>query len=272
MYGYTQDREAVRKRVSRYLLSLVTPDIEADVEEESPATVIPNKPIGVFSDTHIPFNHPNYLRFILDTFAKYDVGMVICLGDLVDNHAISRHQTETRAKSPYDELDMSIAEVKKFTAALPNAVVCLGNHDLIATRQAATLGIGERFLKTFHEIYEVPDTWILKEELLLDGVLYKHGINCGGKDGAYNAALKERTSVVIGHSHAYAGCKYAANKRDIVFGMNVGCGIDVDAYAFEYGKHASDRPILGCGIVYSADRAEFIPMSAEYFRSYRRAV
>ena len=59
---------------------------------------VASKPVGVFSDPHIPFNHPNYLQFIKDTFKKYHVGQVVCLGDLIDNHAISRHQTETCAQ------------------------------------------------------------------------------------------------------------------------------------------------------------------------------
>ena len=59
-------------------------------------------PIGIFSDPHIPFDHPNYLRFCEDTFEAYGVKRIICCGDLVDFHAISRHQTETCAHSVID--------------------------------------------------------------------------------------------------------------------------------------------------------------------------
>ena len=225
------------------------------------------KPIGVFSDPHIPFNHPNYLQFCIDTFKQYGVGQVVCCGDLVDNHAISRHQTETCAKSPYDELDMTIAEVKKFTKAFPKVSFCTGNHDNIPERQAATLGIGTRYLKSFHDLLELPKTWVIGEEFIINNVLYKHGINCTGKNGALNTALQERMSVVIGHSHSFGGCQYSANPRNIIFGMNVGCGIDIDAYAFAYGKHSKYRPTLGCGIVFSNTSAIFVPMGAEYFRN-----
>lgn len=224
------------------------------------------KVTGVFSDIHIPFNHPNYLQFCMDTFKKYSVKQVVCAGDLVDHHAISRFQSEPCAKGAYDELDMSIAEVAKYTKAFPVVKMCRGNHDAIPARQAASVGIGERYLKSFSELLELPEAWEIADEFIINDVLYKHGINCMGKDGAINAAIQERMSTVIGHSHAFAGCKYSANKRNIIFGMNVGCGIDIDAYAFAYGKYDKNRPILGCGIVFSSSNAIFVPMGKEYFR------
>ena len=225
------------------------------------------KPVGVFSDPHIPFNHPNYLQFCIDTFKKFGVGQVVCCGDLVDHHAISRFQSEPCAKGAYDELDMSIAEVAKYVKAFPKVRMCKGNHDAIPVRQAATVGIGERYLKSYSELLHLPKTWEIADEFIINDVLYKHGINCMGKDGAINSAIQERMSTVIGHSHAFGGCKYSANKRDIIFGMNVGCGIDIDAYAFAYGKYDKNRPTLGCGIVFDSGNAIFVPMGKEYFRN-----
>ena len=225
------------------------------------------KPVGVFSDPHIPFNHPNYLQFCIDTFKKFGVGQVVCCGDLVDHHAISRFQSEPCAKGAYDELDMSIAEVSKYVKAFPKVRMCKGNHDAIPVRQAATVGIGERYLKSYSELLHLPKTWEIADEFIINDVLYKHGINCMGKDGAINSAIQERMSTVIGHSHAFGGCKYSANKRDIIFGMNVGCGIDIDAYAFAYGKYDKNRPTLGCGIVFDSGNAIFVPMGKEYFRN-----
>ena len=225
------------------------------------------KPVGVFSDPHIPFNHPNYLQFCIDTFKKFGVGQVVCCGDLVDHHAISRFQSEPCAKGAYDELDMSIAEVSKYVKAFPKVRMCKGNHDAIPVRQAATVGIGERYLKSYSELLHLPKTWEIADEFIINDVLHKHGINCMGKEGALNSAIQERMSTVIGHSHAFGGCKYSANKRDIIFGMNVGCGIDIDAYAFAYGKYDKNRPTLGCGIVFDSGNAIFVPMGKEYLRN-----
>lgn len=252
----------IHEKVRRYLRNT---DRYKEMHDVLPSS-IGKKPVGVFSDPHIPFNHPNYLRFVRDTFKKYGVGQVVCCGDLVDNHAISRHLKETCSKSACDELDMSIAEVKKFTEAFPDVTLCIGNHDERITAQAATVGIDRRFLKSFSELLELPKTWKITDEIIIDNVLYKHGINCMGQNGAINAALRERMSTVIGHSHAFGGIGYSANKRELIFGMNVGCGIDIAAYAFAYGKNDKYRPTLGCGIVFNDSHATFVPMSEDYFR------
>jgi predicted phosphodiesterase len=256
--------QQVYEKVRHYERIRIIPKMAQD---EKPQKVDDNAPTLVFSDTHMPFNHPNYLQFLKDVYRDYNCGSVVCLGDLVDHHALSRHDSEGCAKSPYDELNMALAEVKKYVEAFPNVKMCKGNHDEIVVRQSKTLGIGERFLKSFSELYCIPDTWDIAEEHIINGVLYIHGINCGGKDGAINKATRECMSTCIGHSHAYAGCKYHANPRSLMFGMNIGCGIDINAYAFAYGMHSVDRPVIGCGVVYNSSHAEFIPMPASYFRS-----
>jgi len=226
------------------------------------------KPVGIFSDVHEPFGHPNYLQFCKDTFQKYGVGRIVCCGDIVDFHALSRHQTETCAKSPCDELDLTIKSVKKWTSAFPSLDLVLGNHDEIYARQAATLNIDKRFLKSFSELFELPDAWhIHSDEFILDNVLYKHGINCTGKNGALSAAIQERMSIVIGHSHSFGGCQYSANSRNIIFGLNTGCGINISQYAFAYGKYSKYRPTLGLGIVFNDSNAIFVPMNGSYFRN-----
>lgn len=225
------------------------------------------KPVGVFSDPHIPFQHPHYLRFLKDTFRQYGVGRVVCCGDLVDFHAISRHTPETCAKSPGDELDLAVAGIREYTEVFPEVDFVPGNHDYRVIRQAATVNIDKRFLKSFEELFNLPKGWTIHEdECSIDGVLYKHGINCNGKNGALNTAIQERMSTAIGHSHAFGGCQYSANPRNLIFGLNVGCGIDIKAYAFAYGRHEKYRPTLGCGIVFNESSAIFVPMGKEYFR------
>ena len=117
------------------------------------------KVYGVFSDIHAPFTHPNFLKFLQDTFRRERVTDIICLGDLVDNHAISRFNSEPSAKGAYDELDRAIDIIERYTTAFPKVRMIKGNHDLIAYRQAATLGIGKRFIKDFRDIYGLPKGW-----------------------------------------------------------------------------------------------------------------
>ncbi len=227
-----------------------------------------SQPRLVFSDPHIPFNHPNFLQFLIDTKEKYNCqDTVICCGDLVDHHSISRFNSHPDSIGALQEFQNALKEVKKYTEAFPNAILTLGNHDRIPMRQCATLGLSELFLKSFSELMQLPDTWEIVIETVIDGVFYTHGLNCGGKDGAVNTAISERMSTVIGHYHSFGGCKYIANSQSIIFGMNVGCGVDHESYAFEYGKHAKFKETMGCGVVFDSGNAIFVPMGKQYFRS-----
>lgn len=222
---------------------------------------------GVFSDTHIPFQHPNYLTFLKDTFAEWGVEEVICLGDLIDNHAISRFQSEPCADGAYLELAKAREAVKELTEAFPNVKMCRGNHDDIAYRQAKTLGIGDVFIKPFREIYGLPPTWELEDEYVIDGVLYTHGTGRGGKHATYNIAVDERMPVCSGHTHTGGGVNYIANKTETIFALNTGALIDQSAYAFEYSKYSKHRPTLGVGVVLSPHEAYFIPMTGKYLQT-----
>lgn len=220
--------------------------------------------IGVFSDVHIPFAHPNYLSFLKDTFAEWGAEQIVCLGDLIDNHAISRFQSEPCADGAYTELAKARRMVKELTETFPVVKMCRGNHDDIAYRQAATLGIGAEFIKPFRDIYGLPMSWSLEDEYVIDGVLYTHGTGRSGKHATYNIAVDERMSVCSGHTHTGGGVNYIANKTETIFALNTGALIDQSAYAFEYSKYSKHRPTLGCGIVLSSSEAYFVPMTGRY--------
>lgn len=222
--------------------------------------------VGVIGDTHFPFVHPNYIRFLEDTFRQHRVTKIVHCGDLVDNHAISRHLTETEAFDATREFEQAKTQVELYTRAFPEVSLCMGNHDLIHIRQAATLGIPKQFVKGFHELWELPKKWVVDERFVIGNVLYEHGINWVGKNGALDKAVNAMQSCVIGHSHANGGCNYKSNSNSLIFGLNVGCGCDIDAYAFAYGKYNKNRETLGCGIVFDSANAIFVPMPDKYFR------
>jgi hypothetical protein len=56
-------------------------------------------------------------------------------------------------------------------------------------------------------------------------------------------------SVVMGHCHSRAGIKWRVNPLRRIFALDVGCGIDVKAFQFAYGRHCKDRPVLAAGVV-----------------------
>lgn len=223
--------------------------------------------VGVLSDTHFPFAHPNFIHFVEDTFMKHGVTRIIHAGDICDNHAISRFQTETDAYSAITEYEMALKDIQIYSRAFPKVDLLLGNHCIIPAKQAATLGIPQQFLKGTKELWNLPKDWNVHEQLIINDVMYEHGIGMSVKNGVLDRAINNMTSYVAGHSHAFGGVQYKSNSKMLIFGLQVGCGVDIDALAFRYGKYNKNRETLGCGIVKSASEAYFIPMSDRWFRN-----
>lgn len=223
------------------------------------------KRILVVGDLHAPFTLKGYLHFIEDIYEYWDCTDVIQVGDLVDNHAISRHQTETAAHSGEKEKELALIELHRWYKSFPKVRVTKGNHDDVPKRQLATLGIPPSFLEEFGTNWQFPKGWEAADHYIEDNVLYQHGIGAAGETGAITKALNERMSNVQGHNHSVFGVNYKANQKDIIFGMSVGCGVDNNAYAFNYGKYAIKKPVIGCGVVMSSSEAYAIPMPEKYF-------
>lgn len=184
-------------------------------------------PVGVIGDTHFPFVHPNYLDFLRDTFSMHKVSRIVHIGDLCDNHAISRWPSEPDAWGACQEHEAAQECVNQYVQAFPHVTLMLGNHDRIPERQAASLGMPTQYVKSIRDVWNLPQGWEIAEQLVIDGVMYEHGINWLGKDGALDKAKNTMMSSVIGHAHGNAGCKYVSNAQQLIFGLNVGCGVDI---------------------------------------------
>jgi hypothetical protein len=162
-------------------------------------------------------------------------------------------------------------KLKKWKRRFRKASVSVGNHDARHYRQARKSGIPDRYLRWYADIWDTPN-WDWRETHVFDGVIYEHGVGTTGKDAAINRAIKQRCSCVIGHVHTFGGVKYHANEFNRIFGLNAGCGIDIDRYAFAYAKPFPERPVLGCGIVIDSTSAYFEPMPCSKGEAYHKSV
>ncbi len=169
------------------------------------------------------------------------------MGDIVDWHAVSFWPKEPDCPGSADEFMLAKRFVTQWHKAFPDAKVCIGNHDERPERLAKSVGIPSLCLKTYDELWETPG-WDWDYEHVIDKVLYFHGTGAGGVHPAWNQ-ISVKGSVVMGHCHARAGVKWLATPTERKFGMDVGCGINIKAFQFVYGKHLKFRPILGCGVV-----------------------
>lgn len=215
-------------------------------------------PIGVIGDTHLPFAHPRYLEFVYDTFKMAGANTVVHIGDFWDYHAMSFHETDPDGMSAGNEFELAQEQSKDWFEAFPQVVWISGNHDNLPQRRLRAAGLSKHLLRK--NITGCPDSWAMHEAAVLGDVRFSHGIGSSGVMGHINLAKIKGMSCVMGHAHSYGGVGYLANDFQIIFGMNAGCGIDIDAYAMAYGKDFPHRPTLGCGLVMSPQMAVFVPM------------
>ena len=204
--------------------------------------------VGVVGDAHLPWAHPLYLEFCIDVFTKHKVDTIVNIGDVIDHHCLSFWDSNPNGYGPEGEAEEATIELERWYRHFPYSRVCIGNHDARHYRKARKSGIPDRFIRGYSDVWDTPE-WTWEFDHVIDDVMYSHGTLSSGKTPAYNRAMKNRCSTVIGHCHHAGGIKYHSNRVSRIFGMDTGCGIDVGAYAFEYGTESPDRPILGCGVV-----------------------
>ena len=66
--------------------------------------------ILVIGDIHAPFVLDGYLEFCQETYARHNCNQVIYIGDILDNHYSSFHQTDPNGMSGGTELEYAIKE------------------------------------------------------------------------------------------------------------------------------------------------------------------
>lgn len=216
----------------------------------------------VIGDTHEPFCLPGYLDFCKKVQKDYDCDdSPVHIGDEVDNHALSYHEKDANGVAIFTEMEQAVKNLRRWYRAFPQMTVLVGNHSALPFRKANTAGIPARWLKSYEQVWEAPAGWHWTLEAIIDDVLYEHGTGASGKNAALTRAEKHRMRTVIGHTHTTAGAQFNASRKDLIWGLNVGCGIDHKAYAFAYAKEQANKPIVGCGVVAEGGKVPiFVPM------------
>lgn len=213
----------------------------------------------VIPDMQIPFEHPDAMDFIREVRDEVNPDVIVNVGDEVDQMGLSRFDPDPEAPGPGPELRMAIEKLQPWYAEFPDMLLCESNHTARVYKKAFLAGIPEAYLRTVPEWLDAPEGWKWATWWEVDGVRYEHGDAQGGMYAARNLAMRNRKSTVIGHHHSHGAVFYMANDDEMIFGMNVGCLIDMNSIAFRYAKNAAYKPTLGCGLVIDGVPF-FIPM------------
>jgi predicted phosphodiesterase len=195
--------------------------------------------ILIIGDIHEPFCKEGYLEHCKQVYKQFNCNKVVFIGDIIDSHFSSFHNTDPDGLSALEELNASIKKLARWYKAFPKATVIIGNHDRIVYRKAFASGISSKWIKEYKEVLRV-EGWQFVTEAQIDNVIYVHGEGMQ----AFPKAKTLFRSVVAGHSHTKCSIEYLNN----IFGMQVGCGIDKDAYSMAYARNFAP-PQLACAVV-----------------------
>lgn len=199
--------------------------------------------ILVIGDLHEPFCLDGYLEFCQEIFKKHDCNRVVFIGDVIDNHYSSYHETDADGMGGGDELNLAISKLSRWYEAFPVADVTIGNHDRIIMRKAQTSSIPSMWIREYKDVLGTPE-WNFVDRVMYDNVQYIHGE--GGT--ARTKCRADMMSTVQGHLHTQCYTDWYVGQNFKIFGAQVGCGIDHDSYAMAYAKRGK-KPAVGCAVV-----------------------
>ena len=194
-------------------------------------------------DLHAPFDLDEYFDFVCEVNREYTPTQIVFIGDVIDNHYASYHETDPDGMGGRDELDLAIERLERWHNKFPDAYVTIGNHDRMVMRKSQTSHIPKRWIKSYAEVLGTPG-WYFTDRVDIDGVQYIHG-----EAGTARTKCKmDMMSTVQVHIHTQAYTDWRVGRKFKVFGMQVGCGIDFSIYAMAYAK-SGKKPAIGCGII-----------------------
>jgi len=215
--------------------------------------------ILVISDLHIPSHHQDAFRFLKKIKEVYNPDLAINIGDEVDMHAMSFHDSDPDLPSAGDELKLAKKYIKQLAKIFPKMALVDSNHGSLAYRRAKANGMPAAYLKSYNDILGAPKGWVWHDELIIkDGnteIMFRHQF----KKNPLICAQQMGMSVVQGHFHESFDVQYASSPNKLLWAMTVGCLIDKRSLAFAYNKTNCKRPIIGCGLIIEG-QPQLMPM------------
>ncbi len=209
-----------------------------------------NDRILCISDMHEPYGHPDNLKFLKALAKKYSFTRVVCLGDEVDKHAMSFHDSDPDLPSAGDELKAALKKLRPLYELFPKVDVIESNHGSMHYRKGLHHGIPRKYLRAYNDILEAPAGWVWTPELLIklptgETCFFHHGLS----SDALQVAQQRGVCVVQGHYHLKFAIQYASTPLSLLWSLQVGCSIDKNALAFAYDKTNLGRPMIGHGAI-----------------------
>lgn len=207
------------------------------------------------SDMHHPYSHPDCVRFLKALSDKYLKGVsrnkkrVVCLGDELDYHASSYHESSTSLPSAALEHHKALEHIAPLYDLFPEMDLVESNHGSLAFRKANSAGLPRSVIKNYRDQIEAPQKWFWHFDLILGSgpsTIYFHH----GKSAAIGKLSQAMSMCAVqGHFHEKFHVTYWGSPVGLFWDSHIGCLIDWKSLAFAYGKNNVKRPVIGTGVI-----------------------
>jgi len=194
-------------------------------------------------DIHAPYHNMDAILWAASLVSKYDVELVVNLGDITDQRAWSRFQQDPDFDNPTVEFIKLQKAMHWLHGLFPNMVIKQGNHDNRILKKAFEVGLPVGIVNSLEALFPFDGwQWYMENDLIINcNILVIHGDECGGN--VIQKAQRFGMSVIQGHTHQ-ASLSYVSIFDKTIFGLEGGCLVDTKSSAFRY---ASKNP-KGCWV------------------------
>jgi len=208
-----------------------------------------NKRILVISDLHIPYHREDAFDFLKEIKKQYKPDTIINIGDELDMHALSFHESNPDLPSAGHELSLAKEYIKELENIFPEMTLLDSNHSSLIYRRGIKHGIPRGFLKDYNDFLNVKK-WKWVEDLVLT---LPNGQRCLFTHGKAADVIKvsqiHSMNCVQGHFHSKFRIDFWANPDQLLWGMQVGCLIRQKSMAFHYARNFKTKFVMGCGMI-----------------------
>lgn len=213
-----------------------------------------NDHILIISDTHFPYNHKGVFNFLKNLKDTCQPERVFHLGDLTDQYMFSSYPKIPEADGVSTELRKVRQCVERLGELFPDMIIMSSNHDDRVYKKSRLGGIPKELLLPYKSLIGADKfNWRWVEDYIIRLPNKQHLYMCHTKAGkAANMSKLLGMNVAVGHHHSEFGVAYHGTPLGTRWGVDCGCLIGDDHYAFAYNKQSLIRPVLGCVRVYNS--------------------
>jgi predicted phosphodiesterase len=208
------------------------------------------KRILIISDLHYPYARIDSIDFLKEIKKQYKPDFVVNIGDEIDSHALSFHDSDPDLPSAGDELRMAKENIKELESLFPKMVLLDSNHSSLVYRRSRKYGIPKAYIKNYNDFLGVSNKWKWVDNLTVtlpnkQRCFMTHGIS----SNVTKVSQLNSQNVIQGHYHGQFKIEYWANSDALMWGMQVGCLVQQQSMAFRYSRNFKTKFIMGCGMV-----------------------